>query len=182
MDDQGRNQPSCWETPGLKTLTFEAFLPYALSLSLVASSPESSREVDMVSGACMAVRREVFKRLGGMNAKFFMYYEDADFCLRARRAGYHVYFCHEILAVHRLRKSPDTYSASFFSNLYESKVLFFQKHFSRTYSEIARLIIVSGIVLRIPAYFLAGVLLFNKQLLRLSKYHTLVLRKMLRWM
>jgi len=178
-DDHGRDQPSCWETPGLKTLTFEALLPYSLSLSLLARSPESTREVDMVSGACMAVKREVFDRLGGLDRHFFMYYEDADFCLRAVRAGYHVYFCHEISATHRLRKSPGSYSSSFFQNLYLSKILFFRKNYSRSFYVVAWLFMVAGILLRIPAYFLAGVLLFNKQLLRLSKYHTFVLRNIL---
>lgn len=179
LAEDGSPQPSCWKTAGLGTVALEAFLPYTLSLSLVARSPESTREVDMVSGACMAVKREVFEGLGGMDPKFFMYYEDADFCLRAVRAGYHVYFCHEISATHRLRKSPGSYSSSFFQNLYLSKILFFRKNYSRSFYVVAWLFMVAGILLRIPAYFLAGVLLFNKQLLRLSKYHTFVLRNIL---
>jgi GT2 family glycosyltransferase len=182
LGDDGRPQSSSWGTPGLRTLFLESLLPYELSLLLIAESPNSSREVEMVSGACMAVRRKAFEQLSGFDLRFFMYYEDADLCLRAREAGLKIYFCHEASVVHQLRKEPEAYSASFFENLYASRIFFFHKHFSRTYSAIARFMIITGIIIRIPAYLVAGALLFNKRLLRLAKYHTLVLRKILRWM
>lgn len=45
-------------------------------------------EVDAVSGAAFAVRRETFEALGGFDADFFMYMEDTDLSWRARLAGY----------------------------------------------------------------------------------------------
>jgi len=45
-------------------------------------------EVDWVTGAFMMVRREVFESLGGFDERFFMYWEDSDFCLRALQAGW----------------------------------------------------------------------------------------------
>ncbi len=39
------------------------------------------------TGAAMVVRREVFERLGGMDPDFFAYYEDLDWCWRARQGG-----------------------------------------------------------------------------------------------
>jgi N-acetylglucosaminyl-diphospho-decaprenol L-rhamnosyltransferase len=47
---------------------------------------------DWVSGACMAVRREVFEAIGPMDEGFFLYFEEVDFCLRARRAGWSCWF------------------------------------------------------------------------------------------
>jgi GT2 family glycosyltransferase len=50
---------------------------------------ESDRpqKVEAVTGAAMVVRRSLFESLGGLDERFFMYCEDGDFCLRARRAG-----------------------------------------------------------------------------------------------
>jgi len=42
-------------------------------------------EVDFLSGCCMLIKREVFERIGLLDAEYFMYYEDVDFCLRAKK-------------------------------------------------------------------------------------------------
>jgi GT2 family glycosyltransferase len=47
-------------------------------------------EVDMVSGCAMMVRREVMERVGLLNGCYFAYFEDAEWCVRVRRAGYRV--------------------------------------------------------------------------------------------
>jgi hypothetical protein len=43
--------------------------------------------VEAVTGAAMMVRRSLFESLTGLDERFFMYCEDGDFCLRAKRAG-----------------------------------------------------------------------------------------------
>jgi len=47
-------------------------------------------DVTMVSGACMAIGRAAFEKLGGFDERYFMYFEDADLCRRAARAGWPV--------------------------------------------------------------------------------------------
>lgn len=47
----------------------------------------SPRRVDWVSGACFAIRRDLFERLHGFNENYFMYLEDIDLCHRAGAAG-----------------------------------------------------------------------------------------------
>ncbi len=50
------------------------------------------KEVDWVSGACMMIRKEVFDKIVGFDEQIYMYYEDADLCLRIKKLGWKVYF------------------------------------------------------------------------------------------
>lgn len=53
---------------------------------------DETRNVSAVTGACLAVRREVFRDLGGFDTLFPNNYNDVDFCLRARDSGYRVVY------------------------------------------------------------------------------------------
>src|SRR5277367_5597369 len=56
---------------------------------MVAPEPRAAaHRTDWVNGASMMVRREVFDSIGLMDEKFFLYYEETDFCLRALEAGW----------------------------------------------------------------------------------------------
>lgn len=51
--------------------------------------PDDRRvEVDWLVGACLLVRRAAIDAVGGLDERFFMYYEETDWCLRLRRAGW----------------------------------------------------------------------------------------------
>ncbi|MDE3091918.1 MAG: glycosyltransferase, partial [Chloroflexota bacterium] len=56
--------------------------------------------VDAVSGSCMLIRREVLSQIGLLDERFFAYQEDADYCFRARQAGWQVYYCPEAQIIH----------------------------------------------------------------------------------
>jgi N-acetylglucosaminyl-diphospho-decaprenol L-rhamnosyltransferase len=49
-------------------------------------------QVDWVSGACMLLRRDAYDAAGRFDAGYFMYFEEMDFCLRLRRAGWRVVY------------------------------------------------------------------------------------------
>lgn len=53
---------------------------------------EESRPVDWILGACMLVRRQIVEQVGSMDERFFLYFEDVDWCYRIQRAGYKVYY------------------------------------------------------------------------------------------
>ncbi len=48
------------------------------------------RDVDWISGCAILVRREVVEQCGMLDARFFYYWEEVEWCLRARRAGWHI--------------------------------------------------------------------------------------------
>lgn len=48
--------------------------------------------IDFATGCCMAIKREVFEKIGMLDEKYFLYYEDNDFSQRAKNAGYSIIF------------------------------------------------------------------------------------------
>jgi GT2 family glycosyltransferase len=56
------------------------------------SEGKVSVEVDWVSGACMAIRREAIDQVGPLDERFFLYWEDADWCARMRKKGWKVIY------------------------------------------------------------------------------------------
>jgi len=80
--------------------------------------------VPAVTGACMAVRRELFTELGGFDEGFRNSYEDVDFCLRARAHGFEVGLAARSTIWHHVSSSPGRYeseelNASRFAHLWQ---------------------------------------------------------------
>jgi len=57
-------------------------------------------EVDWVPGAFSIFRREILKITGSFDERFFLYYEEVDFCLRIKRAGYRISYWPSLKVVH----------------------------------------------------------------------------------
>ena len=63
-------------------------------------APVATCSVDWVSGASLIVRSEVFRQVGLLDERYFMYYEETDFCLRANRAGWECWYVPASRVVH----------------------------------------------------------------------------------
>ncbi len=59
------------------------------------------RETYYAHGAAMLVPMEVVKQVGLMSYIFFLYYEEADWCERIKKAGYKIYFVHDSYVLHK---------------------------------------------------------------------------------
>jgi GT2 family glycosyltransferase len=58
----------------------------------MSPSAQTPRYASFASGCAMLIRREVFKKIGGFNPRFFMYEEDVELCLRAASHGYRLWY------------------------------------------------------------------------------------------
>lgn len=84
-------------------------------------------EVDWASGACLMVRAELLRQVGGLDESYFMYYEDEELCLRAARAGMGVVYLPAATAHHSGGASSSD-PAAVWPSLYASMLLFFARH------------------------------------------------------
>ncbi|MDO8638554.1 MAG: glycosyltransferase family 2 protein [Candidatus Daviesbacteria bacterium] len=62
-------------------------------------------ETDYVTGAAMLVSSEVFNKVGLFDERYFLYYEDADFCVRAKQAGFKVWYTPHSTVYHKNARS-----------------------------------------------------------------------------
>lgn len=110
--------------------------------------------VDWVSGAFLAHRREAARRLEGPDERFFMYFEDVDFCYRARQAGYEVYFHPGMTIAHEIGGSSSQRPAALLVARHHSLWRWYTKHFRRFWLKDA--VIWIGIWIRCGALIVGG--------------------------
>jgi len=137
FDDGSLNPTSCWRRPtawsqfcmgsGLSSL-FRRH-PWFDPESMGSWARDTEREVDIVSGCLFLIRRELWDSLGGFDAGFFMYGEDFDLCLRARRAGARCRICPQAVVVHFGGASERVRSQKMVS-LFRTRARLYGKHAS----------------------------------------------------
>ena len=111
-------------------------------------SPDETHEVDAVSGAFLMIRRQVVEQIGLLDERFFMYGEELDWCLRARRAGWAVLYYPDAQIVHYKGESTKYNSRKAAIEFYRAMYLFHKKHFAAAYSPVTNALIYTGIFLR----------------------------------
>jgi len=64
------------------------------------NKPKTVQTVGHVAGAAMLISREVVEKVGMLDQRFFLYYEDLDFCLRTIEAGFAIHINPDVVAEH----------------------------------------------------------------------------------
>jgi hypothetical protein len=67
--------------------------------------PSDACAVEWVAGAGMMIRREVFEAVGLLDEQYFMYFEEVDFCRRAKNAGWPCWYVPRSRVVHLVGRS-----------------------------------------------------------------------------
>jgi hypothetical protein len=88
-----------------------AFARWTGRMRLIDSAQPGIREVDGVQGCAMLLRAEVFAQAGFFAEDYFLYFEDLELCLRARRAGLVSIVVPEAVALHEGAKATGTQPA-----------------------------------------------------------------------
>lgn len=63
------------------------------------------REVSFLTGCCLLIRSAVIEKVGLLDEGYYLYSEDADYCLRAQRAGYKLIYAHQARIFHKVSSS-----------------------------------------------------------------------------
>jgi GT2 family glycosyltransferase len=100
-------------------------------------------EVDWVTGVCIMVRREAFESVGGMDERFFLYWEDADLCFRLKRAGWRTVYNPTVSVTHLTGRSSAQVRQQALKAFHESAYLYFSKNGGRFARGVAPLVFVA---------------------------------------
>ena len=125
-------------------------------------------EVEMISGACLMMRRDAFEKIGGFSTDYFMYAEDVDLCYKARQQGFINYYLGQAVVVHHGGGSSQLARSNFSSvMMIESISQFLKKSRGHLYSLCYRLALGLSALLRVAVLvILSPVLLVKSGMVR----------------
>lgn len=97
-------------------------------IGLTRWSPTRARKVDWVSGACILAPKKLFMQDLLFDEKIFMYMEEIDLLMRARKKGYPTYFYPRSLIVHLGAASSTNKRKGPVLNIYRGFLYLYRKH------------------------------------------------------
>jgi GT2 family glycosyltransferase len=155
----------------------DALRPYA-KYPLSNWESNHAREVDVLAGACLLLRKEVLDQVGYFDEDFFIYTEEVDLCYRIQRGGWRLYWVPQARVVHFGGQSTRQVPNEMFLNLYHSKIQYFRKHYGSPAVQIYRLILIIAALSRIilaPLVLFEGSSQRQKHVILMHRYWRLVL-------
>jgi GT2 family glycosyltransferase len=85
---------------------------------------QEPRDVDFVTGCAIMARREVWEQVGLLDDKFFMYYEETEWCVRAARAGYRIVHIPAAMMWHKIPLNARADSVRAYYYMTRNRLLF----------------------------------------------------------
>jgi GT2 family glycosyltransferase len=163
-NSNGSLQPACRNFPTPLTHLIEAFRLYHLLKYVpglgrwyqLVSLQDQMQQVDSLVGACMLLCMPAVRDVGYFDESYFMYCEELDWCLRARRRGWEIWFAPKAVATHILGGSSSKNELAMLVQGYRSMYRFYRIYYPRSWTVAARLITVPAMLLRALALPLRG--------------------------
>lgn len=104
------------------------------------------REVDWVSGSCLMIRQEALKQVGFLDENYRMFVEDVDWCYRARKMGWKIFYAPQSAVVHHGARTTSRDPVPNILLHHKSMYRFYKKHFM--VRGRLKAVVISGLVLR----------------------------------
>jgi len=119
--------------------------PWTRAYRLTDWDHASERDVDWLSGACLAVRREAFDAVGGFDPGYFMFVEDVDLCDRLGQAGWRVVFTPAAEVTHMVGTAVSRKRFRMAFEHAKSLDRYFAKHYATGWRRLLRPLIRLGL-------------------------------------
>ncbi len=156
-------QPTCFMFPSLLNMFLSSTYLYKLFPKNKFFGRErmtwwdrnDAREVDVVTGCFMFVRRDAVEQTGLMDERFFVYGEETDWCYRFKKEGWKVLFTPEAQIIHYGGQSSKAVSIEMTLQLRGSILLFIQKHRSALEYRLACVLVWLFFAVRVPFWMIA---------------------------
>lgn len=157
LNADGSLQPSCRTFPSLwiqlfRSLYLDKLFPgnrWTGANYMSYWGHDTVREVDVIKGCCMLVRHEVLEQVGLMDERFFIYYEETDWCYRTKQHGWKIYFTPDAEIIHYGEQTTRRQSARMTLIQRQSLLKYFRKHHGRAAAMIIRLLSIVETGLRV---------------------------------
>ena len=115
-----------------------------------------ANEVDAVSGCCLMARREVWDTIGPLDERIFGFGEDIDWCVRAKKAGWEVWYYPASVITH-LKGQGGAHSKPYHKafGIHQAMWVFYRKHFDASYPWLVGRLVEAGILVSLTAEFIS---------------------------
>ena len=151
--DETTLQTSCYPFPTLWRELWRLFhldVLYPVGIYQMANwDLNTAREVDVIQGAALMLRREALNQVGLLDERYFMYTEEVDLCYRLQKGGWLLFWVPQSKVVHYGGQSAKQVAADMFLCLYQSKLIFIKKHYGSLATKIYKFILFAATITRL---------------------------------
>ena len=111
-----------------------------------------SRKVVWLMGAFIMIKREIWEQVGELDAGYFMYSEDADWCLRMHKQGWDCFYLPNLNIIHNQKGTSSKRKHFTYVRIYKSMLRLYEKHTSKVTCLIFKGMVIIDLIVRLLIY------------------------------
>ena len=122
---------------------------------------EDLSEVEQIEGSCLMISEDARAKVGGLDERFFIFFEEVEWCKRVREAEFECHVVRDAEVVHKISTTMGRYYERTREIHAQSAMKYFQKHHGETgyvklRSTMLRALMLRACILALPALLNAG--------------------------